>query len=180
MIFRENHQKGRKFTVATGSCSLHRRCSSTRNLSFHKVLLLKNIPSEMVNSRTWNPDLAFAGKEVWCKGVLKAQGLSHIVIVVPGFLVMQASYVRFPYVVSGPWTDLIASWNLWLQGGWKMRTATSLCLHYSIACMDTCKSWLSSNRTAGPSFEGLACAMKCFTRLTIWYAAFYSDGWTLC
>ena len=38
-------------------------------------------------------------------------------------------------------------------------------LHYCSACMDKCKSWFSSNRNNGLSFEGLACAMKCFTFL---------------
>ena len=36
----------------------------------------------------------------------------------------------------------------------------------ALPCMETCKSWLSSNRTNGPSFEGLACAMKYLTYLT--------------
>jgi len=35
----------------------------------------------------------------------------------------------------------------------------------ALPCMETCKSWLSSNRTSGPCFEGLACAMECFTYL---------------
>jgi hypothetical protein len=33
-------------------------------------------------------------------GVLMAKVTSHIVIAVPGFLVKQASFGRFPYVVS--------------------------------------------------------------------------------
>ena len=179
MIFREKHQKGRKFTDATGSYTLHRRGSSIWNLSFHKVLLLKNIPAERVNSRTWNPALVFAGKEAWCIGVLTAQGMSHIAIAVPGFLVMHASYVQFTYVASDPWTVLSRGWSLWLQGGGKMRTATSLCLHYSIACMDTRKSWLSSNRTTGPPFECLACAMNCFTYLKKMILRVLL-GWTVC
>jgi hypothetical protein len=32
----------------------------------------------------------------------------------------------------------------------------------ALPCMETCKSWLSSHRTTGPSFEDLACAVKCF------------------
>jgi hypothetical protein len=39
-------------------------------------------------------------------------------------------------------------------------------LHYCIACMDKCTLWFFSNRNTGLSFEGLACAMKCFTYLT--------------
>lgn len=42
----------------------------------------------------------------------------------------------------------------------------AILLHYSIACMDKCRSWFFSNRNTGLSFEGLACAMKCFTYLT--------------
>jgi hypothetical protein len=112
--------------------------------------------------------------------VLTPQGMSHIVIAVPGFLVVQTSYVRLTYVVRDPWTVLSRGWNLWFHCGGKMRIATSLCLYYSTACTDTCKSWLSSNRTTGPSFEGLACAMECSTYLTKWCPAFYSDGCTLC
>lgn len=47
-----------------------------------------------------------------------------------------------------------------------MRTATPLWLPYSVTCVDKCKSWLSSNRTADLSLEGLACATKCFAYLT--------------
>jgi hypothetical protein len=64
MMIRENHQNGRKFTIATGRCCLHRKDSSICNPSFHKVLGLKNISAEGVNSRTWKSALVFAGKEV--------------------------------------------------------------------------------------------------------------------
>jgi len=60
-----------------------------------------------------------------------------------------------------------------------MSTATPLCVHYFIACMDKWKSWLSSNRTTGLSYKGLACAMRCCTYLTKWSSAVYSDGWTV-
>jgi hypothetical protein len=83
MIVRENHQKGRKVTVATGSCCLYRRRGCICNLSFHKFLVLKNIPAKRANSRTWKRALLFAGKEVWCKGVLTAQGMWHTVFTVP-------------------------------------------------------------------------------------------------
>jgi hypothetical protein len=53
--------------------------------------------------------------------------------------------------------------GVWPQCGGRMKTVTPFCLVYSIAGMYKCKSWLSSNRTIGLSFEGLACAMKCFT-----------------
>jgi len=139
MIFRENHKKGKKFTVATGNCSLHRTDSSIWNLSFHKFLLLKNSPAKRTNSRTWKPALVFAGKQDSCKAALTARGKSHIVIVVPGVLVMQASYVRLTYVVSDPWTALSRSWILWLQCGRKLRTATPLCLHYPV--------WKHTNRS---------------------------------
>jgi hypothetical protein len=64
MIIRENHQKGRKFAIATGSCCLHRRGGSICNISFQKFLVLKNIPTKMANYRTWKGALLFAGKEV--------------------------------------------------------------------------------------------------------------------
>jgi hypothetical protein len=60
----------------------------------------------MVISRTGKPALVFAGKEVWCKGVLTAEGVSHIVIPVPGCVVMQALYVRLTYVIHHLLTDL--------------------------------------------------------------------------
>jgi len=110
--------------------------------------------------------LVFAGKEVWCNGVLTAQGVSHTVILVSGCIVTQALYVRLTYVVRDPLTELSRCWRLWLHCRGRAMTATPLCLHYSIACMDKCKSWLSSNRTAGLSSEGLACATKCFACLT--------------
>jgi hypothetical protein len=66
--------------------------------------------------------------------------------------------------------------GLWLQCGRKT-TATPLCLSYSVTCVDKCKSWwLSSNRTTGLCFQGVACAAKCFTYVTKWSSAFYSDG----
>ena len=52
-------------------------------------------------------------------------------------------------------------------------------LHYSIACMDKCKSWFSSNRSTGLSFESRACAMKCFTYLTKRSSFICKDGWTV-
>jgi hypothetical protein len=162
MLVRENNQNGRKFIVSTASCYLHRRSSSLCNLRFRKSFVLKNIPNEGVNFRTGKPAFLFAGKAVVCVGVLTAQGMSHTVVAVPGCLGTQASYARFTYVVSDPLTDLSRGWSLWVQCGAKMRTAT----HFSIACMDKCKSWFSSNRNTGLSFEGLACAMKCFTYLT--------------
>jgi hypothetical protein len=61
-----------------------------------------------------------------------------------------------------------------------MKTATPLRLHYSIACMDKHKSWLSSNRTTGLSFDGLEYAVKCFTYLRECSRSFYPDGWTVC
>lgn len=140
MIVRENHQNGRKFTVFAGRCCLHRRCSSICNLSFHKVFVLNSIPAERINSRTWKTTLEFARKEVWCKGMLTAQGMSHIFIVVPGYLVMQASYTPFTYVVGDPLTNLPRICSLRLPCGGKKRTATPFCLHYYIACMDKCKS----------------------------------------
>ena len=57
-----------------------------------------------------------------------------------------------------------------------MKTATSLCLPFSVTCVDKCKSWLSNNRTTDLCFHGLACAAKCFTYLTKRSSAFYSDG----
>jgi hypothetical protein len=63
MIFRENHQNGRKFTAATRNCCLHRRGTSICNLSFHRIFFFKNIQGEKANSRTWKHALEFAGKE---------------------------------------------------------------------------------------------------------------------
>jgi hypothetical protein len=63
IIVRENHQNGRKFTIATESCCcLHRRHISFCNLRFHKVLALKIIPTERVDARTCKNALVFAGK----------------------------------------------------------------------------------------------------------------------
>jgi len=84
------------------------------------------------------------------------------------WLVMQASYVRLTYVVRDPLTDLLRGWSLWVQCGGNMRKTTPLCLHYSTVCMDRCKLWLSSDRTTGVSFEGLACAMEWSAYLTKW------------
>lgn len=154
MLVRENNQNGRKFIVSTASCYLHRRSSSLCNLRFRKSFVLKNIPNEGVNFRTGKPAFLFAGKAVVCVGVLTAQGMSHTVVAVPGCLGTQASYARFTYVVSDPLTDLLRGWSLWLQGGGEVRIATPLCLRYSVACMDKWKSWLSSNRTIGLSYEG--------------------------
>jgi len=61
-----------------------REAALSAQLNFHEVFFLKNIPAERVNSRNWKPALVFAGKEVWWNGVLTAQGVSHIVIPVPG------------------------------------------------------------------------------------------------
>jgi len=79
-----------------------------------------------------------------------------------GCIVRRALYVQLTYSVSDPLTEL----SRWLHCGRKVRTVMPLCLHYSTACMDKCKSWLSNNRTAGLSLEGLACAAKCFAYLT--------------
>jgi hypothetical protein len=141
---------------------------------------LKNISAEGVNSRTWKSALVFAGKEVWYKDVLTVQGMSHIVSAAPGCLFMQTSYVQMTFILSDPLTDLSRGWSSWLQCGGNMRIATPLSLHYSVACMDKCKTWLSSNRTIGLSFEGLSCAIKCFTHLTKWFSVIYPDGWTVC
>jgi hypothetical protein len=73
--------------------------------------------------------------------------------------------VQMALIVSDTLTDLSRGWNSWLQFGGNMRIATPLSLHYSVACMDKCKSWLFSNRTIGISFKCLACGMKCFTHL---------------
>jgi hypothetical protein len=51
MIIWENHQNRRKFTVATGSCCLHRRGSHICNVISNKFLILKVIAAEQVNSR---------------------------------------------------------------------------------------------------------------------------------
>jgi len=162
---RENHQNCTNLTVATASCCLLKAGGSFFNPSFPKVFVLKNIPAERVISRNWTPVFVFAGKEVWCSGVLAAQGVSRTLTPVPGCIVTQALYVPLTYVVSDPLTELSRCWILWLHCRRKVRTATPLCLHYSTACMDKCKSWLSSNRTAGLSLEGLACATKCFAYL---------------
>ena len=98
--------------------------------------------------------------------MLTAQGVSHIVIPVPGRIVTQALYVQLTYVVSDPLTELSRCWSLWLHCRGKVRRAMPLCLHYSIACTDKCILWLSSNRTAGLSLEGFACATKWFAYLT--------------
>ena len=80
---------------------------------------------------------------------------------------MHASYVLVTYVESDILTQLSRACVLWLQCGGKMGKATPLCLHFSIAYMDKCKSWLSSNRTTTTlSFESLMCVMKIFTSLT--------------
>ena len=97
---------------------------------------------------------------------MTAQGVSHIVIPVPGRIVTQALYVQLTYVVSDPLTELSRCWSLWLHCRGKVRRAMPLCLHYSIACTDKCILWLSSNRTAGLSLEGFACATKWFAYLT--------------
>ena len=177
MIARENNQNGRKFTVVAGRCCLHTRCSSICNLSFHKVFVLNNIPAERVNSRTWKTTLEFTRKEVWCKGVLTAQGMSHFVVVVLGCLFMQASYAPFTYVIRDPLTDLPRIWSLWLPCGGNSRAILLALLYY---LMDKCKSWFSSNRTIGLSSEGLACATKCFTYLTQRSSFIYPDGQTVC
>jgi hypothetical protein len=62
MIVRENHQNGRKFTVAARSCCLRSRGSSIYNLSFLKAFVFKNISAARDNSRTWNLAFEFAGK----------------------------------------------------------------------------------------------------------------------
>ena len=74
-------------------------------------------------------------------------------------------YVRMIFIVSDPLTDLSRSWSSRLQCGGNMRIAQPLSLHYSIACLDECKSWFSSTRPIVLSVEGLACAIKCFTHL---------------
>jgi hypothetical protein len=103
MIVRENHQNCSDFTVATGTCCLRKTGSCFCNLSFHKVFVLKNITAESVNSRTWQSALVFAGKSVWCKGVLMAQGMWHTVIPVHGCSVTQALYVWLTFVWAIIW-----------------------------------------------------------------------------
>jgi len=139
MPVRENHRNGRKFTVSTGSCCLHRRSSSVCNLRFRKSFVLKNIPYEGVNFRTGKRVFVFVGKEVVSIGVLTAQEMSHIVVAVPGCLVTQASYARFTYVVSDPLTDLSRGWSLWLQCGGKMRIATQF------SCTTLLPVWTNAN-----------------------------------
>jgi hypothetical protein len=80
-------------------------------------------------------------------------------------LIVHALYGKFIYVVSDPLTHLLRGWGSWLQGGGKIKTATPLSLHFTIAYTYKYKSWLSSNWITGLSFEGLACARKCFTIL---------------
>jgi len=60
------------------------RSSSIWNPSFCKFFILKDILTEVTNSR-WKRDLIFARKRVRYNGVW-AQGMSYIVTVVPGWL----------------------------------------------------------------------------------------------
>ena len=71
--------------------------------------------------------------------MLTAQGMSYNFFAVPGCLVMQAANARITYVVSDPLTDLSRGWSLWLHYGGKTKTATPLCLHFSVTCMDKSK-----------------------------------------
>jgi len=71
--------------------------------------------------------------------VLTAQGMSHIVVAVPGCLVTRASYARFTYVVSDPLTDLSRGWILGLQCGGKMRTAKQF------SCTTLLPVWTNAN-----------------------------------
>ena len=65
----ENHQNGRKITIATGSCCLHRRGSSIGNLSFHS-LSFEKCPRWKSKIRTWKliwylQEKEFGAKVCW-------------------------------------------------------------------------------------------------------------------
>jgi hypothetical protein len=97
--------------------------------------------------------------------VLTAHGMSHIVVAVPGCCyagIVCASHIRRKRSVDRSVKRLEFLVAVWKED----EDSHAVLLYYSVACMDKCKSWFSSNRNTGLSFEGFACAMKCFTCIT--------------